>query len=206
MTENQRSPRRLAIFASGAGTNTQQIIGHFRNSQSVKIALVATNNPSAGVLDIARRESIPTLVLDKHRFYQGDGYLDQLQAGGIDFIILAGFLWKIPLSLIRAFLLRMVNIHPALLPKFGGKGMYGHHVQEAVLAAKESQSGITVHFVDEWYDHGQILFQALCQIAEGESPASLADKIHVLEHTHFPKVVELVAGLQNIVKRSPEEL
>ena len=206
MTENQRSPRRLAIFASGAGTNTQQIIGHFRNSQSVKIALVATNNPSAGVLDIARRESIPTLVLDKHRFYQGDGYLDQLQAGGIDFIILAGFLWKIPLSLIRAFLLRMVNIHPALLPKFGGKGMYGHHVQEAVLAAKESQSGITVHFVDEWYDHGQILFQALCRIAEGESAASLADKIHVLEHTHFPKVVELVAGLQNIVKRSPEEL
>ncbi|MEP7277552.1 MAG: phosphoribosylglycinamide formyltransferase [Bacteroidota bacterium] len=180
----------LAIFASGAGTNAQQMINHFRFNPGIKIALLVCNKPGAGVTVIAELEKIPLLLIEKERFSKGDAYTDELQAQGIHFIVLAGFLWKIPSRLIAAFPNRIINIHPALLPKYGGKGMYGNFVHEAVIAAGEKESGITIHYVDEWYDHGNIIFQARCLLDEKESPASLAAKIHVLEHAHYPAVIE----------------
>ncbi|GAC1451788.1 MAG: phosphoribosylglycinamide formyltransferase [Chitinophagaceae bacterium] len=180
----------MAIFASGAGTNAQQIIQHFKLHPHIKIALVVCNKPGAGVVAIAAAENIPVLMLEKEKFLNGNAYTDELEAHHINFIVLAGFLWKIPSRLIRAFPNKIINIHPALLPKYGGKGMYGHFVHEAVIAAGEKESGITVHFVDEWYDHGNIIFQAICTIDENESPASLAKKVHVLEHTNYPAVIE----------------
>jgi formyltetrahydrofolate-dependent phosphoribosylglycinamide formyltransferase len=180
----------MAIFASGAGSNAQQIIQHFRLHPRIKIALVVCNKPGAGVIEIAAKENIPVQMIEKEKFLQGDAYTPELLARHIDFIVLAGFLWKIPSKLIAAFSNKIINIHPALLPRYGGKGMYGHFVHEAVIAAGEKESGITVHYVDEWYDHGNIIFQATCSVDENESPASLAKKIHVLEHKNYPAVIE----------------
>ena len=133
-----------------------------------------------------RNAGIPVLMIEKEQFLKGDGYVDELKDAGIDFIVLAGFLWKIPSKLIAAFPNRIINIHPALLPKYGGKGMYGHFVHEAVIAAGEKESGISIHYVDEWYDHGNIIFQASCPVDANDDADSLAQKIHVLEHTHYP--------------------
>lgn len=180
----------IAIFASGTGTNAQKIIDHFAGSTLIRVALIVSNKPDAGVLGIASRHDIPSLIIDKERFFQGNAYLPDLRHYGIGFIVLAGFLWKIPAKLIDAYRGQIINIHPALLPQYGGKGMYGRHVHESVLANKESESGITIHFVDEIYDHGRIAFQATCKIDEGETAASLAEKIHRLEHRHFPPVIE----------------
>ncbi|HEY1114474.1 MAG TPA: phosphoribosylglycinamide formyltransferase [Chitinophagaceae bacterium] len=180
----------IAIFASGAGSNAQQIITHFKGSDKVKVALVVCNKPGAGVLGIAEREGVPTLLIERERFLRGDGYLPELQAAGIGFIVLAGFLWKIPQSLIDAYPRRIVNIHPALLPRYGGKGMYGHYVHEAVLSNGDVQSGITVHYVDEHYDNGDIIFQTACPVLEGDTPEVLAARIHQLEHLHYPQVIE----------------
>jgi phosphoribosylglycinamide formyltransferase-1 len=180
----------LAIFASGNGTNAQQIIQHFNGHGTVKVALVVCNKPGAGVIEVAGRAAIPVLMIEKERFFQGDAYATELQARGIDFIVLAGFLWKVPSRLIAAFSNRIINIHPALLPKYGGKGMYGHFVHNAVIAAGEKESGISIHYVDEWYDHGNIIFQARCAIDKNDDAASLAKKIHLLEHTHYPAVIE----------------
>jgi phosphoribosylglycinamide formyltransferase-1 len=180
----------MAVFASGTGSNTQQIITHFRLHPLVKIALIVCNRPGAGVIDIAAKEQIPVQMIEKERFFQGDAYTADLQALHIDFIVLAGFLWKIPSRLIAAFPNRIINLHPALLPKYGGKGMYGHFVHEAVIAAGEKESGISIHYVDEWYDHGNIIFQATCTIDERETPASLARKINALEHANYPAVIE----------------
>jgi len=142
------------------------------------------------VLEIAAKEHIPTLIIEKERFFRGDAYVGELQRQNISFIVLAGFLWKVPSALIQAYSGRIINIHPALLPKYGGKGFYGRLVHEAVIAAKEKESGITIHYVDELYDHGQTIFQASCIIEPGDTPDTLAKKIHGLEHEHFPRVIE----------------
>jgi formyltetrahydrofolate-dependent phosphoribosylglycinamide formyltransferase len=180
----------LAIFASGAGSNAQKIIDHFRNDPSVRIALIICNNPSAGVLAIAAKENIPSLLIEKEKFFRGDGYLPELKQREIDFIVLAGFLWKLPSALIRAYPRKIINIHPALLPKYGGKGMYGENVHSSVINAGEKESGITIHYVDEHYDHGDIIFQASCPLAAGDTPATLSQRIHQLEHEHYPRVIE----------------
>ncbi len=181
---------RIAIFASGAGSNAQQIINHFSSSSSVKIALIVCNKPGAGILNIASQQGIPSLLIERERFFNGDNYLPELKAHQIDFIVLAGFLWKIPEALIKAYPKKMVNIHPALLPKYGGKGMFGHYVHEAVINNKEQESGITIHYVDELYDHGAVIFQAVCAVEDNDTATTLAQKIQVLEHTHFAKVIE----------------
>lgn len=188
-TKSDQGIKRIAIFASGAGSNAQQIIYHFAASENVKIALVVCNTPGAGVLAIAQKSGIPTLLIEKERFFNADNYLPELVQHKIDFIVLAGFLWKMPVALIQEFPKKIINIHPALLPKYGGKGMYGSKVHEAVIAAGETESGITIHYVDEIYDHGEIIFQATCEVAENETPASLAQKVHVLEHASYPRVI-----------------
>lgn len=181
----------LAIFASGTGTNAQKIIHHFKNSTRVEIKIIVCNNPAAGVLTIAANEKIPSLIVEKKQFNE-TGYFNELKSLGIDFIVLAGFLWKIPHTLVNAYHDKIINIHPALLPSYGGKGMYGNAVHAAVIAAKEKESGITIHFVDEKYDHGKIIFQKTCPIIENESVDSLAKKIHELEHTFYPKQIEKI--------------
>lgn len=189
-THDSRVTTHIAIFASGAGSNAQKIIDHFRNHSSVKISLIVCNKPGAGVLQIATNENIPYLVIEKEQFFRGNAYIDELKSFHIDFIILAGFLWKIPSALIKAYPVKIVNIHPALLPAYGGKGMYGAKVHEAVIAAGEEESGITIHYVDEIYDHGKIIFQAKCDVTPTDTADSLAQKIHSLEHRHFPVVIE----------------
>jgi formyltetrahydrofolate-dependent phosphoribosylglycinamide formyltransferase len=181
---------RLAIFASGAGSNAQKIIEQFKTNEKVLVSLIVSNKTGAGVLKIAERENIPSLILDKEKFFRGNAYVDELREQGIDFIILAGFLWKIPSALIKVFPNKIINIHPALLPKYGGKGMYGHHVHEAVIGNKEKESGITIHYVDELYDHGSIILQAKCTVEENDTAESLAAKIHLLEHANYPVVIE----------------
>lgn len=189
-TSNLKSQMvRIAIFASGTGSNAQKIIDHFRNDPLVMVSLVVSNKPGAGVLNIAQRENIPSLIIEKERFFRGDGYVSALKERKIQWIILAGFLWKIPASLIHAFPGRIINIHPALLPKYGGKGMYGHFVHEAVIEAKEKESGITIHYVDEQFDHGKHILQLTCPVDEADTPETLAKKIQVLEHEHYPEVI-----------------
>ncbi len=179
----------VAIFASGAGSNAEQIIKHFAFSSRVKIALIVCNRPLAGVLTIAKKAVIPSLLIEKERFFNADNYLPELQKYNINLIVLAGFLWKIPAPIINAYPKKIINIHPALLPKYGGGGMYGSRVHEAVITAKEKESGITIHYVDELYDHGEIIFQASCAVDAQDTAATLAQKIHVLEHLHYPKVI-----------------
>ncbi|HTR31885.1 MAG TPA: phosphoribosylglycinamide formyltransferase [Puia sp.] len=184
--------KNLAIFSSGAGSNAARIIEFFHNHPTIRVKLIVCNNPNAGVLHIASKNRLPVLLIEKERFFRGDGFLPELENQAIDFLVLAGFLWKIPVSLIRAYSGRIVNIHPALLPGFGGKGMYGRHVHEAVIAAGEKESGITIHYVDELYDHGQAIFQARVIVEPGDTPETLAKKVQALEHAHFPRVIEEV--------------
>jgi phosphoribosylglycinamide formyltransferase-1 len=191
----QNQPLKIALFASGQGTNARRIIHYFHQEQNkvagrrVEASLVVCNKPQAGVLEIAAKEGIPVLLIEREEFFRGGHYLDDLKKNDIDFLVLAGFLWKIPPELIRAFPGRIINIHPALLPAYGGKGMYGMAVHQAVIDAGEKKSGISIHEVDELYDHGRILFQAGCTVSTDESPASLAQKIHALEHAHYPQVI-----------------
>ena len=191
---------RVAIFASGAGTNAQRIIDHFRSHPFIKIALIVSNKPDAGVTLIASKERIPCTILVREQFFHTDFYLEELRRAEIDFIVLAGFLWKIPLNLIRSFPERIINIHPALLPRYGGKGMYGARIHEAVINAGDLESGITIHYVDELYDHGRVIFQARCDIERGETPESLASKVHQLEYKWFPQKIEEVIDSKKIVK------
>lgn len=181
---------RLAIFASGTGSNAETIIGHFKGHKAVEIALIVSNKPGAGVLQIAAAHHIPTWIIDRNTFLHGNGYVDELMAEKIDFIVLAGFLWKLPSSLIEAFPRKIVNIHPALLPKYGGKGMYGLNVHQAVLAAGEQDTGITIHYVDEHYDNGDIIFQEKCGITAEDTPESVSKKVQQLEHKYYPAVIE----------------
>lgn len=190
--------KQIAIFASGAGSNATKIIEHFadkNNDATVTVALIVCNKHDAGVLKVAAANQIPTLVIDKEKFFRGNAYIDELNAANIDFIVLAGFLWKIPATLIKAFHGKMINIHPALLPKYGGKGMYGQFVHEAVITNKDKESGITIHYVDEVYDHGQIILQATCLVGDDDNAETLANKVQALEHRHFPAAVALLATL-----------
>ena len=192
------TPVHIALFASGAGSNAQQIIHYFKPSPDIHISLIVCNKPEAGVLQIAAKEHIPSLLINKENFFRGDHYLPQLQQAGIDFIVLAGFLWKMPQALIDAYPRKIINIHPALLPKYGGKGMYGSFVHQAVLAAGEAESGITIHYVDEHYDNGDIIFQARCPIMPDDDINTLTKKIHLLEHQYYPKVIEAVLKNNNL--------
>ncbi len=188
-----RRMKKLAVFASGTGSNAQKIIDHFSSpGKQAIVSLIVCNKPGAGVLQIAVNENIPILLIEKEQFFEGDAYLPDLKNWQIDFIVLAGFLWKIPQALIEAFPRRIINIHPALLPRYGGKGMYGYSVHKAVVLAGDAESGITIHYVDEHYDHGDIIFQAKCAIEKNDTAESLSMKVHVLEHQHYPAVIESV--------------
>ncbi|MDR2963165.1 MAG: phosphoribosylglycinamide formyltransferase [Bacteroidales bacterium] len=187
---------RLAIFASGSGSNAENLIRFFTDS-STHITRIFCNNPKAGVIERAKKFNIPVTIFSREDFYNSTNVLDQLVDDKTDAIILAGFLWLIPQNLIAQFPGRIINIHPALLPQYGGKGMYGSRVHEAVIANGESRSGITIHLVDEIYDNGTILFQAHCSITPEDTPETLAHKVHALEYEHFPKVVaEFVNNLK----------
>ena len=188
------APIHIAIFASGAGSNARKIIEYFENKGlRIKISLIVCNVAGAGVLEIAKEKGIPSLIINKTDF-SATGYVDSLQNADINFIVLAGFLWKVPEVLVRAYPKAIINIHPALLPKYGGKGMYGARVHEAVIAAGEKESGITIHWVNEHYDEGAIIFQAKCSINASDTAESLANKIHALEHAHFAPTIEKLLG------------
>lgn len=188
--ERQKSKLRLAVFASGTGSNAEKLIQYFKTSELAQVTLIVCNKAGAGVLAIAEKEGVLSIIIEKETFFRGDGYVPYLKEHAIDFIVLAGFLWKMPQSLIDAYPRRIVNIHPALLPKYGGKGMYGQYVHEAVLNAGEVESGITIHYVDEHYDSGDIIFQTACPILPGDKPGDIAQRIHHLEHAYYPKVIE----------------
>lgn len=179
----------IAIFASGTGSNAHNITTYFQGSETVRVALVVSNKKDAGVLRMAQEHGVPTHIVDRRSFYDTTGILEVLQQHRIDFIALAGFLWLVPGYLIRAFPRRIVNIHPALLPRFGGKGMYGMHVHEAVRAAGERESGMTIHYVDEHYDEGDMVFQASCPVEPGDSASDIARHVLALEHRHYPEVL-----------------
>ena len=182
--------KNIAIFASGEGTTTQNIIDYFNSrNYGIKVALTVSNNPKANVLNRAKAAGINTLIIDRKSFYESNQTIEKLKSLNIDLIVLAGFLWKIPENLIKSFPGKIINIHPALLPKYGGKGMYGINVHKAVIEAKEKQSGISIHFVNEQYDEGQIISQHNCSIVPIDTAESLAQKIHLLENEFFPKAI-----------------
>jgi len=182
----------IAIFASGSGTNAQNIAEHFRDHPEIRIALILSNRPDAYVLERAVKLGIPTFVFDRSMFYESKELLETLNRYEIDFIVLAGFLWLVPQYLLKAYPSRMVNIHPALLPKFGGKGMYGDKVHQAVIDSGEKRTGISIHYVNEHYDEGAIIFQDSFEILPGDTPESIAHRVHELEYKHFPRVIEEV--------------
>ncbi len=181
---------KIAIFASGAGSNAQKIIHHFRNHPLIEVSLIVCNKPGAGILDIARQENIPFIIIDKEKFFRGDAYTGELKEAGIGFLVLAGFLWKIPARLIAAYPQKIINIHPALLPAYGGKGMYGAFVHEAIKKSGDTETGITIHYVDEQYDHGNIILQVKCPVLPTDTPELIAAKVHILEHAHYPATIE----------------
>ena len=180
--------KKIAIFASGTGSNALKIIEHFKTINTASIDLIISNNKNAPVLDKAKSHNISTLVINRKSFYQSEAILTQLKE--VDFIVLAGFMWLVPSYLVNAFHNKIVNIHPALLPKFGGKGMYGMNVHEAVYEAKEAQTGITIHYVNEKYDEGNIIFQASCSLTSKDNPDDISLKVRHLEHENYPKIIE----------------
>lgn len=182
--------KNIAIFASGSGTNAENLIRFFRTSRLGRIRMVLTNRADAGVIGRAQSLDVETIVFTREQFYSSNKVSELLFERGIDFIVLAGFLWLVPDSLLKSFENKMVNIHPALLPGYGGKGMYGKRVHRAVIDAGDAESGISIHYVNQEYDEGDIVFQARCTIGPGETPESLAGKIHELEYAHFPREVE----------------
>ena len=190
LTKRASVKKRLAIFASGSGSNAQKLMEHFKSSSEAEIALVLTNNPDAYVLQRADNFEIPSHIFDRHEFYQTEDVIDLLKNLDIDLIILAGFLWLIPQQLIDEYPGRIVNIHPAILPKFGGKGMYGDHVHNAVMAAKETEGGITIHYVDANYDEGEFIYQAKYRIDPTDNLEMIKFKGQQLEHLHYPRIVE----------------
>lgn len=191
-----KSVKNIAILASGAGSNAQKILEHFSDRMDIAVRLIVSNKQEAGVLNIAKVASIDTFVVTRDSFYSTTDLLVELDKRNIDFIVLAGFLWLIPSYLIQHYPDRIINIHPALLPKYGGKGMYGHFVHEAVHLAKETHSGITIHYVNEKYDEGSIVFQERCEILPSDQPEDIAKKVQVLEHSYYPTVIDqLVSSL-----------
>lgn len=183
--------KQIVIFASGEGTNAQRLIDYF-DREDAKVALVVCNNPNAQVLKRADRSGIPYILVTRDTFYRTEILLDRLHQDKIDLIVCAGFLWKVPLYILQAFPNRVINIHPALLPMFGGKGMYGMNVHRVVIESGEKESGITIHYLNENYDEGKIIFQAKCEVLKNETPEQLAQKIHQLEYQYFPIIVKQV--------------
>lgn len=185
-----QTPPRIAIFASGSGSNAQRIAEYFKGKGLLEIAAIYCNNPEAFVLERSKTLGIPSVLFNRDTFYNSTAIWQDLKTREIDWIVLAGFLWLIPESILKAFPERIINIHPALLPRYGGRGMYGMKVHQAVIAAGDPESGITIHFVNEKYDEGNIIFQAKCSIIKGDTAEILASKIHELEYEHFPRVIE----------------
>lgn len=185
--------KRIAILASGSGSNAQRLVEHFRGHVAAEVVLIACDQPAAGVLQRAWELGIPSYLFNGQQLKDGS-VLRELQGLRVDLVVLAGFLRLIPATMVQAFPGRIVNIHPSLLPDHGGRGMYGHHVHAAVIASGETQSGITIHLVNEHYDEGEHLFQATCSVLPSDTPETLAHRIHILEHTHYPKVVEELVG------------
>jgi phosphoribosylglycinamide formyltransferase-1 len=183
---------RIAIFASGSGTNAERIISHFSNHPSIAVSLILSNNPDAYVLERAKNHRIPSFVFNRRQLTDNIIIPELLKDAGITFIVLAGFLWLIPVNLLQAYRGRIVNIHPALLPKYGGKGMYGMKVHESVILAGEKESGISIHYVNENYDEGDIILQARCPVLPGDTPETLASRIHELEYQYYPEIIEKV--------------
>ncbi|MDP4184132.1 MAG: phosphoribosylglycinamide formyltransferase [Bacteroidota bacterium] len=180
--------KNIAIFASGSGTNAQAIAEYFSSHSQVKVDCILSNNPKAYVLERARNLNIPSFTFNRHTLYETDEILSLLQKRNIDLIVLAGFLWLVPQNLLKNY--TIINIHPALLPKYGGKGMFGMKVHEAVVENHDSESGITIHYVNELYDEGQTIFQAKCPVSSDDTPEMVASKVHALEYEHFAKVIE----------------
>ena len=190
------SKKNIAIFASGSGTNAEAIMKHFQGHPSISVGLVISNNADAFVLERAKKFGVKSLVFSRKKMMETEEVDKALAGNAIDFIVLAGFMLLFPERLVKKFPARIVNIHPALLPKYGGKGMYGMFVHEAVVENKEQESGIAIHWVNEKYDEGQIIFQARCPVSPSDSPEDVASKVHQLEHLHYPKVIEeLVSAL-----------
>ena len=182
--------KRIVIFASGSGTNAENLIKFFHNRENASVIQVLTNNPHAKVLDRCKTLKVSALSFNKIAFTETQDVLNILKASKPDLIVLAGFLWKFPEFILNEFPNKVVNVHPALLPKYGGKGMYGMHVHQAIIANKETETGITIHYVNEHYDEGAIIFQAKCDVFSTDSAEDVASKIHELEMEHFPKVVD----------------
>jgi phosphoribosylglycinamide formyltransferase-1 len=180
---------RIAILASGSGTNAQRLVEHFRNSTTAEVVLIGCDKPGAGVIQRAWDLMVPVYLFNGAQLKDGS-VQHELQQQHIDLLVLAGFMRLIPAELVRAFPKRIINIHPALLPKFGGRGFFGHHVHEAVVKAKETESGITIHYVNERYDEGEHIAQFRCPVLPNDTPDTLAARIHALEHEHYPTVVE----------------
>ena len=181
----------LIIFASGKGSNAQAIIDYFKQKPIARVALIISNKADAGVLDIAKKEHIPFLIINRHSFHEAL-LISQINQYKPSLIILAGFLWKVPETLIHAFRNKIINIHPALLPDHGGKGMYGHHVHNAVIASGKKETGITIHYVDEVYDSGDVIVQARCPVSSADVAESLAARVHQLEHFFFPRTIDFL--------------
>ncbi|RHU26168.1 MULTISPECIES: phosphoribosylglycinamide formyltransferase [Parabacteroides] len=186
--------KNVAIFASGSGTNAENIARYFSKSETVKVAVVLSNNKNVGVHDRVNKLGIPSFVFSRDEFVEGTPILAKLAEYQIDLIVLAGFMNKISDTLLNAYPGKIINIHPALLPKHGGKGMYGMHVHEAVVAAGEKESGITIHYINENYDEGDIIFQATCEVLPADTAEEVATKVHALEYAHYPHVIEEVLG------------
>ena len=184
--------KKIAIFASGSGSNAENIAKYFQNHPEISVATILSNKRDAYVLERAKTLEIESFVFSKEDFYQSKKVRDYLATHEIDFIVLAGFLWLIPSYLIQAYPEGILNIHPALLPKYGGKGMYGMNVHKAVVEAGEQQSGISIHLVNERYDEGSIVFQATCDVEESDTAEQLAEKVHQLEYKHFPRIIEQI--------------
>lgn len=186
--------KRIAVFASGSGTNMQRIAEYFQGNPAIEVSVVVCNKAGAGVIQRADKLQIPVLMIHRDNFYQSEAITKQLLDLQIDLIVLAGFLWLIPDHLLQAFPQHIINIHPALLPKYGGKGMFGEHVHKAVIDAGEKESGITIHYVNEHYDEGAVIFQTSFMLSTNETHDSLARRIHQLEYRYFPEVIERLLG------------
>lgn len=197
--------KNVALLASGSGSNVENIIRYFQDDASLNFPFIISNKQDAYVHERAKKLQIPSYYFKKERFENGE-VLAFLLEHKIDFIVLAGFLLKIPANIIQAYPDKIINIHPALLPKFGGKGMYGSHVHEAVVANKETESGITIHYVNENYDEGQIIFQAKCQVLPTDTPDAVAAKIHELEYRYFPKVIAAIFSPDTAPDKAPKRI
>lgn len=185
------STHRIAVFASGSGTNAEEIFKYFRHHPAIEVAALLSNNPNAFALERSKKYGVPTYVFNRKQFRETRVVLEWLKEMQVTHLVLAGFMWLVPDYLIKAYPDKIINIHPALLPKYGGKGMYGMHVHEAVKVAGEKETGITIHLVNERYDEGRILFQARCEVFPSDTPDGIAEKVHRLEYAHYPQEIEV---------------